>query len=69
MEVFHNPYARHPAPFELLPEATHWYEKNGERLCSTVYETSILWSQTLIQDEDQPPPKLDDFLGGGEIGQ
>ena len=45
MEVFHNPFARHPASFELLPEATHWHEEDGERLCSTVYETSILWSQ------------------------
>lgn len=63
MEVFHNPYARHPVPFELLPEATHWYEEeNGERICSTVHETSILSSQTLILEEDKPPPKLEDFL-------
>jgi len=62
MEIFHNRFARHPVPFELLPEATHWYEENGERLCSTVYETSILWLRTLIQDEDQRPTKLKDFL-------
>ncbi|WP_313606531.1 hypothetical protein [Rhizobium sp.] len=62
MEVFHNPFARHPVPFELLPEATHWFEQDGERLCSTIYETSILWSRTMIQDEDQRPPALEDFL-------
>jgi len=69
MEVFHNPFARHAVPFELLPEATHWYEENGERLCSTVYETSILWSRTLIQDEDQRPPRVEDFLSSGDVKQ
>jgi hypothetical protein len=32
--VFHNPYARHPVPHELLPEATHWFEHDGEKICS-----------------------------------
>ena len=62
LEVFHNPYARHPVPLELLPEATHWFEHDGERVCRSVYATSILWSQTLIQDEGQPAPRLEDFL-------
>jgi hypothetical protein len=48
LEVFHNPYARHPVPFELVPEATHWFDKNGEMTCSAVYEHSILWSRTII---------------------
>jgi hypothetical protein len=67
IEVFHNPFGQHPISFELLPEATHWHEEDGERFCSTVYEASILWSRTLIQDEDQRPPKLEDFLGVNEV--
>ena len=59
LEVFHNPFARHPVPFDLLPEACHWFEQNGERICQTIYETSILWSQTLIQDKSQTPLSLD----------
>jgi hypothetical protein len=62
LEVFHNPYARNPVPLELLPEATHWFEHDGERVCRSIYATSILWSQTLIQDEGQPAPRLEDFL-------
>ena len=62
LEVFHNPFARHPLPFDLLPEACHWFEQDGERICRTIYETSILWSQTLVQDESQPPLSLDTLL-------
>ncbi|MGV2981964.1 hypothetical protein ACERNI_17485 [Camelimonas sp. ID_303_24] len=62
MEVFHNPFALHPVSFDLLPEATHWFEQDGEWMCSSVYEASILWSQTLITGTDKPAPKLDDFL-------
>ena len=62
LEVFHNPYARHPVPFEVLPEATHWFEHDREQVCRSIYATSILWSQTLIQDEEQPAPRLEDFL-------
>ena len=61
LEVFHNPFARNPVPFELLPEATHWFEEDGERLCRSFYATSILWSQTIITDCTQPAPQLDDF--------
>ncbi len=61
LEVFHNPFARHPVPFELLPEACHWFEEGGERVCRTVYETSILYSQTLVQDENAPRLRLDDL--------
>jgi hypothetical protein len=62
LEIFHNPFARHPTPFALLPEATHWFEHDGEWACRSVYATSILWSQTLISDADKPAPRLDDFL-------
>ncbi|MCV9967711.1 hypothetical protein OIU34_38480 [Pararhizobium sp. BT-229] len=61
MEVFHSPFARHPVPIELLPEAQHWFEEDGEWMCSSVYEASILWSQTHITDADKPPPSLGDF--------
>ncbi|MBO9501646.1 hypothetical protein [Brevundimonas sp. A19_0] len=62
MEVFHNPFARHPVPFELLPEATHWFDQDGEMMCRAHYPHAILWSQTLIQDADAPMPRLGDFL-------
>ncbi|MCK0122557.1 hypothetical protein MWU61_18545 [Loktanella sp. F6476L] len=69
MEVFHNPHALHPTPRELLPEATHWFERNGEIECEAFYETSILWSQTMITDSHQRQPTLDDFLPTGGTEQ
>lgn len=63
MEVFHNPFARHPVPRALLPEATHWFERGGEKVCESYYETSILWSETHITDADQRAPRLEDFIG------
>lgn len=62
IEVIHNPFARHPVPFGLLPEAQHWFKADGEWQCSSVYETSILWSQTLITDADKPAPTLQDLV-------
>jgi hypothetical protein len=62
LEVFHNPFAQHPVPLALLPEATHWFEKDGKKVCRSVYATSILWSQTLITDADKPAPQLSDLL-------
>ncbi len=62
LEVFHNPFARQPIPLALLPEATHWFDLQGEKVCRSVYATSILWSQTLITDVDKPEPRLEDFL-------
>ena len=62
LEVFHNPFARHPVPFQLLPEATHWYEQGGEQLCRSHYETSILWSRTFIQNENEPPLSVENLL-------
>ena len=66
MEVFHNPFARHPVAHALLPEATHWFDKDGERICSSFYEPSILWSTTHITDGDKPPLRLEDFLDEGQ---
>ncbi|WP_037427091.1 MULTISPECIES: hypothetical protein [Sinorhizobium] len=68
MEVFHNPFARCKLPKELLPEATHWFEEAGELVCSSYYETSVLWSQSLILDEDARIPTLDDFLPSSQAG-
>jgi len=62
LEVFHNPHARHPLPKALIPEATHWFERGGETICESFYETSILWSQTRILNRDDRVPTLDDFL-------
>lgn len=62
MEVFHNPFARHPASFELLPEAQHWFLDGSEWQRAPVYEKSILWSQTIITDADKPMPTLQDWL-------
>lgn len=65
LEVFHNPFARHRVPIELIPEATHWLDQDGELTCSSVHETSILWSQTMITEESARPPGLADFLPNG----
>jgi len=69
LEVFHNPFARHPISKELLPEATHWFEKNGEIVCSAFYETSILWSRTTNQRDSDRMPTLNDSMSdsGSEV--
>ena len=56
LEVFHNPFARHPLPLELLPEATHWIEVDDELACRSHYATNILWSGTLIQNQAEEMP-------------
>lgn len=61
IEVFHNPFARYAWPEALLPETTHWVEEKGEKVCRAFYETSILWSHTRIQKEEDPMPTLKDF--------
>lgn len=48
LEVYHNPLASHPIAFELLPGATHWFEANGEILCSTIWEHQVLSSITML---------------------
>lgn len=66
LEVFHNPFARHPVAFDLLPEATHWFDQDGEVICSTIYEYSILWSRTMILNADDRVPTLQDFMAEAE---
>ncbi|MEW7986726.1 MAG: hypothetical protein AB2799_13110 [Candidatus Thiodiazotropha sp.] len=53
LEVYHNPNAEFPLPFELLPLATHWFEKDKEIICQSPYEFSILASTTLLLEEDE----------------
>ncbi len=59
LEVFHNPFAKHPLPRALLPEATHWLEVDGVMDCLPHYETGILWSRSLILGPDDPIPTYD----------
>ncbi len=61
LEVFHNPFAKHPVSRELLPEATHWFKQDGEIMFSSFYETSISRSRTDIQNETDKMPTLDDL--------
>jgi hypothetical protein len=48
LEVYHNPLAAHPLAFDLLPGATHWFEQNGEILCSTMWQWSDIASVTML---------------------
>lgn len=66
LEVFHNPFARHPVAFDLLPEATHWFDQGGEVVCSTIYEHSVLWSRTMILNAGDRVPTLQDFMAEPE---
>ena len=47
IQVFHNPNALHPLPFDVLPGATHHFFKEG-RLRSWGPEGSILSSYSMI---------------------
>jgi len=49
LEVFHNPMAKYPIDFELLPGATHWFEDHGEIVCSTMWKNSVLSSVTNLK--------------------
>lgn len=62
LEVFHNPFARHPLSFDLIPEATHWFDDGGEIMCVSHYETSILHSLTFIEDASKPMMSWEDYL-------
>ena len=62
LEVFHNPFAERPLPHALVPEATHWFDADGEVICEADYETSVLWSKTLIQNDSDLMPTLGDDL-------
>lgn len=61
LEIFHNPFARHPFPRTLLPEATHWFEAGDGVICESHYKTSVLWSKTLIQNDSDPALTLRNF--------
>lgn len=67
LEVFHNPFAQHPVPRAILPEATHWFDVNGEIVCEAYYETSVLWSKTLIQKDTDRMPTIEDFGPESEV--
>ncbi len=49
LEVFHNPQATNPIPFDLIPGATHWFERDGDIECSTIWANSILSSVTHLR--------------------
>jgi hypothetical protein len=61
LEVFHNPFATIPFSMKMLPSATHWFQQDGEYVCRSGYETSILWSKTIVNREDQRAFTLADF--------
>jgi hypothetical protein len=46
LEVYHNPLATRPIDFDLLPGATHWFEQDGEIVCTTIWEWSVMSSVT-----------------------
>ena len=46
LEVYHNPLATNPIPFDLIPGATHWFEHDGDIECSTIWANSVLSSIT-----------------------
>lgn len=48
LEVFHNPLAARPIPFDLIPGATHWFERDGDIECSTMWANSVLSSITRL---------------------
>ncbi|ONH50867.1 hypothetical protein SAMN04490182_1944 [Pseudomonas cedrina] len=55
LEVFHNPLATHPIPFDLIPGATHWFERDGDIECSTIWANSVISSITHLQMDGKPP--------------
>jgi len=63
LEVYHNPLATRPMAFDLIPGATHWFELNGELVCSTVWEhqvlssiTNLAWSKDLMEAQRSSRP-------------
>ena len=51
---FHNPQATHPIPFDLIPGATHWFERDGDIECSTIWANSVLASITHLHLPGEP---------------
>lgn len=54
LEVFHNPLAAQPIPFGLIPGATHWFERDGNIECSTIWANSVLSSITHLSMGGKP---------------
>jgi hypothetical protein len=54
LEVFHNPLATHPIPFDLIPGATHWFECNGHIECRSMWANSVISSVTHLQMGGKP---------------
>lgn len=54
LEVFHNPQAVHPIPFDLIPGATHWFKRDGDIECSTIWANSVLASITHLRMSGEP---------------
>jgi len=58
MEVWHNPVAAVPIDFELIPGATHWFEKDGVLQCEAYWECSVMSSinevEVAVPREDSP---------------
>lgn len=54
LEVFHNPLATHPIPFDLIPGATHWFECNGHIECRTMWANSVISSVTHLHMGGNP---------------
>lgn len=52
LEVFHNPLAKHPISFDLLPGATHWFEDHDEIQCKTMWANNVLASTTALVNGD-----------------
>lgn len=49
LEVFHNPLATNPFPHDLLPGATHWFERHGELVCEAYWENTFMASVTTLK--------------------
>ena len=54
LEVFHNPFAKHPIPLDILPEACHWIDEDGEKVCR-----SLLRNLHPLVAHDYPERKRD----------
>ncbi|MDT8069509.1 MAG: hypothetical protein ROO76_15200 [Terriglobia bacterium] len=58
LEVYHNPMAENPIDLALMPGATHWFETDGEIVCSTIWENSVLSSITELDIKKGEPSSL-----------
>ncbi|MBL8255962.1 MAG: hypothetical protein JNJ62_05130 [Pseudoxanthomonas mexicana] len=57
LEIYHNPLATNPFPHDLLPGATHWFERDGELVCEAYWENTFVASVTTLNG-NRPTPKL-----------